>query len=186
MTLWGGVWEANKAKLPSAANPHNLPAGTVLSLPRFDTEAAKTSARNARHAAPAFTGAAATRAASSAKPVAYGNGFEYLPVAFTKRQFDALPSTNNGKTYGGTSGWHIMDATAGEMAGLIEAITEKNPELLKYALAAYWYDPEAGMGGKGGSPMLQYYIIGEERWTRLEEMLPSGTVARYVLVRAAQ
>jgi hypothetical protein len=58
--LWGGVGEANKAKLPSAANPHNLPAGTVLRFPRFDTEAAKTSARNAT---PAFTGTGSGAAA---------------------------------------------------------------------------------------------------------------------------
>jgi hypothetical protein len=132
MTLWGGVWEANKAKLPSAANPHNLPAGTVLSLPRFDTEAAKTSARNARHAAPAFTGSGSGAAAANARPVAYSNDygrFEYLPVAFTQKQLDALPSTNNGKTYGGTDGWTITVPWE-----LFQHIIGNHPEMLKYAL----------------------------------------------------
>jgi len=154
--------------------------GTVLSLPRFDTEAAKTSARNARHAAPAFTGAAA----SNAKPVPDSNdygSFEYLPVAFTKKQIDALPSQNDvgntTYTYGGASGWFI----GGSREGLIEAITEKNSEMLKYALAEYREDPDAPWE-KGAPPEL-YYYVDKGGWIR---WLPSGAVECYMLVRVAQ
>ncbi|GAB6390707.1 MAG: hypothetical protein MdMp014T_0080 [Treponematales bacterium] len=186
MTLWGGVWEANKAKLPSAANPHNLPAGTVLSLPRFDTEAAKTSARNARHAAPAFTGtgSGSGAAAANARPVPYsddyGSSFEYLPVAFTKKQIDALPFVereggSRTYTYGGVGGWFI----SGDKS-LRDAIAAKNPGLLKYAIYSgydalnmwdtFYYN---------GKNLAEFQLAGEvEKGVKVE--------TRYVLVRAAQ
>jgi hypothetical protein len=192
MTLWGGVWEANKAKLPSAATPHNLPAGTVLSLPRFDTEAAKTSARNARHAAPAFTGTGA--AAANAKPVAYGNGFEYLPVAFTLKQLETLSGKTKAQTddemgmayfytqwftYGGTQGWHIAASSGkggSESEGLLETIKSKNPGLLQYALG-YQYD--------SGNMDVNFSYKGE--FYSSAGGLPGGVKdVRYVLVKAAQ
>ncbi|GAB6392125.1 MAG: hypothetical protein MdMp014T_1498 [Treponematales bacterium] len=193
MTLWGGVWEANKAKLPSAANPHNLPAGTVLSLPRFDTEAAKTSARNARHAAPAFTGSGSGAAAANARPVPYGEqGFEYLPVAFTNAQLKAMFVKQGGTaadwtdiasslintqySYGGAD-WHIARYSGwgdGEDVGLTDAITAKNPELLRYALV-YTGD---------GLDHLQGLVFYKGETVTFDKA-PTGTV-RYVLVRRAQ
>jgi len=113
---------------------------------------------------------------------------EYLPIAFTEAELEALPhigvlTAGSQYTYEGSKGWRVgggnqVEENWGE--SIIEAVKVNNPELLHYLLATAYF----GYRGVGG---LEMYDKGERvTWEDLRDPstgLSSAHDVRYILSR---